>query len=638
MKKVRIISPIVYYVTFFFINIFNSYILTSGLLHYNLSTYNPVSGNFFCFLGDFGVLLMLFMAVSLIFKKHRGKCNALLVITLVLTLLILFLTAFSNMFSMFFSFSQLSSFKNPAQGSLILEYTIYILNMFKEPDMYIHVILVLIFIAMRFFVNTDYERSFLKTSKKLISFASSFLFMLIPLIILNVNARNTIQEVSMSGLYGSSNAGTYNYYLYAASETIFERNEKPMTKKEKENIEKFLEAHLTDENDTNAYTNLAYGKNLVILQLEAFNNFVINLKVDGVEITPNLNKLVNESYYNNRFYSTAGIGNTSDCEFGVFTGLYPNGNDLAVFSCDGKKYETIAKDFSEAGYETFSIHGNAGAFYNRQVQHIDTYHFDEHYDKKKLVNRIKSRNEQVEIFGDWMSDDCLLQESIKIFDEFNKKEKPFFAYDILVTSHTPFIKNNKIEKLNLKNLTELASACLDYYHYVDKAIGHFFETLRNDYKGLYDNTVFVIYGDHTSSILRRDIQSITKKKISDVDYQLTMQNVPLIIHCPAIFSPNSEKPKVSGQVDIYPTMVNLFGIDSKYTFGHDIFGDETSLIYSPRTLDLIYEDYVILTASKDVYYLNKNSKISQKNINNLIKQFENYKYYNDLVMRKNYFK
>ncbi len=634
MKKIRILSPIVYYVAFFFINIFNSYILTSGLLHYNLSPYNPISGNFLSFLGDFGVLLMIFMAVVIIFKKHRGKCNALLVITLILTLFILFLTAFSNMFSMFFAFSQLTSFKNPAQGSLILEYTIYILNMFKEPNMYVHVILAFIFIALRFFINTDYERAFLKTPKKLIFFASSFFLMLVPLIILNVTAKGTIHEVSMSGLYGSSKAGTYNYYFYAASETVFSLNEKPATKKEKENIEKFLESYLTDESITNAYTNTAKNKNLVVLQLEAFNNFVIGLTVDGVEITPNLNRLINESYYNNRFYSTAGIGNTSDCEFSVFTGLYPNGNDLAVFSFDGKNYPTIARDFSNAGYETFSIHGNDGAFYNRQVQHIETYHFDEHYDKKKLVQRMESRNETPEIFGDWLSDDCLLQESIHLFDEYNEHHQPFFAYDILVTSHTPFIKNNKIEKLKLKGLTELASSCLDYYHYVDQAVGHFFEVLKT--KDYYENTMVVIYGDHTSSILRRDIQSITNKKYNDVEYQLTMQNVPLIIHCPTIFSPSVLDSHVRGQVDIYPTMVNLFGLKSQYTFGNDIFGEGDSLIYSPRTLDLIYDDYVILTASNKVYYL-QNNKISKKKKENLIQKFYHYKYYNDMLMRINYF-
>lgn len=636
MKKVKIVSPIVYYVAFFVINIFNAYVLTSGLFHPNISAYTSTSGRILSILGDFGVLLLLFTLTCLIFKKHKARCNTVLVITILLTLVVLFLTVFSNMFSLFFAFSQLSGFKNPVMGSLILEYAGYIIGMFKEWNMLIHFIPLLLFIILRFFINVNYDKKLARTSHKLMFLGNSLVFMIVPLVILNVNAKGTIHEVSMSGLYGSSYAGTYNYYLYSASQSLYKLRHKEADDQEREILDNFLSKYEILDRETNTYTNAAQGKNLVVLQLEAFNNFAINLVVDGKEITPNLNKLVSESYYNQRFYSTAGIGNTSDCEFSSLTGLYPNGNDLGVFSFTGKSYPSLAKDFRKEGYATFSIHGNIGEFYNRNVQHIETLGFDEHYDKEDIVKHMGEQ--KPEIFGDWLSDKCMLLESIKIFDDYDKASKNFFAYNILVTSHTPFIKNDKIKKLNLNGVTALAESCLDYYHYVDYAIGCFFDELKENYPSLYQNTVFVLYGDHTSSILKRDLESMTKKKYDDVQYRLIMQSVPFIIHNPELFSTKEIDNKVRGQVDIYPTMANLFGLENKYCIGADIFSDKDSLIYSPRSFDLIYDDYTILVPSQKIYYTNKEAALSKRKKETLIQQFYHYKYYNDMLLRKNYFK
>src|SRR5690606_9603319 len=66
----------------------------------------------------------------------------------------------------------------------------------------------------------------------------------------------------------------------------------------------------------------AAGKNVIMIQMESFQNFLVNLSVDGQEITPNFNKLVNEHFYFNKFYQQVGQGNTSDAEYVVNTSLY----------------------------------------------------------------------------------------------------------------------------------------------------------------------------------------------------------------------------------------------------------------------------------------------------------------------------
>jgi len=41
---------------------------------------------------------------------------------------------------------------------------------------------------------------------------------------------------------------------------------------------------------------IAKDKNLIVVQMEALQQFVINLKINGKEVTPNLNRLICEAF------------------------------------------------------------------------------------------------------------------------------------------------------------------------------------------------------------------------------------------------------------------------------------------------------------------------------------------------------
>ena len=75
----------------------------------------------------------------------------------------------------------------------------------------------------------------------------------------------------------------------------------------------------TKQNTTpnSEYFGVAKKKNIIKIQLESFQTFLINKKVNGKEVTPFLNKLStgNEDfrYYPNFFHQT-GQGKTSDAE------------------------------------------------------------------------------------------------------------------------------------------------------------------------------------------------------------------------------------------------------------------------------------------------------------------------------------
>ncbi len=634
MKKIKLLSPIIYYIAYFVINSFIAFAVTFINTNPNLSSYNSASNMFFSIIGNLGILALLFVLTCLIFKKTRARCNTLLILTIIFGIWCMFLDVFESMFSMFFDYSQLSSFKNPTQWNFVLEYIHYILRTFSHGSMIIIYIPLLIMIILRFFIDHFYNKKHINFKYKLVTGFSSLLLMIIPIVIMNVNCKNTFHSISMSGVYGSSHVGVYNYYFYSLGDQLFDKDIKKTPTLE-EQCDEFLNQYLSQDKNVN-YTNMGKGKNLVLIQMEGINDFVINLEVNDTLITPNLTKLANENLYYRNFYSNAGIGNTSDCEFATLTGLYPNGNDLSVFTFEGKHYQTMPKDFSKLGYSTFSIHGNDGKFYNRSVQHVETLGFQKHIDRKELL----SINPEIELINNWVSDEALLQESVNIFKQ---QTTNFFAYEILVTSHSPFLNNEKIAQYNFKGVSSLANNYLDYVHYVDSAIGKFMQTMEEN--DLLQDTIIMIYADHTSQLLKSDLESILKKDLSNIEYRLQMQNVPLIMINPIFGSGNSQnlKPgRVYSQVDLYPTIANLFGLDNKYKIGADMLNNEITYVYSPRNLDLIFNDYVIEYPSKKIYYFTvenqEYTKLTEAEINKLCEQFEYYKYHNDLLLSIEYFK
>lgn len=98
-----------------------------------------------------------------------------------------------------------------------------------------------------------------------------------------------------------------------------------------------------DQRDTSiqeeylALDGIGKDMNLIIIQIESMQNFPINQSFNGVELTPNLNRLIgDETIYFNNYYQTIGRGNTSDAEFTSTNGVYP--------VLDGESYRLFEKN------------------------------------------------------------------------------------------------------------------------------------------------------------------------------------------------------------------------------------------------------------------------------------------------------
>ena len=618
MKKYKVIPINIFYIFYFLINLIMSVSLTQGWFNANISPYTSFKYVLLQILGNFAFLSFVFFIVILITKSNKKRIVSLTIISSILTILILFLEGFASMFTLFFSYSQLVSFKNPLLTKLLMGYVLYFLGMFKSFCLIFPLIL-LSFLIVLAVITKQNEQIHRNYRISVPSFISSILIILILFISFNINTKDTYNSVSTNTVYGTSYMGVYNYYIYSIKD--LKTKELVLNHEEMQKVNNYL----IENKYTQTSPSIDENKNLIFLQLEAINNFVIDLEIDGQLIAPNLSAFSKSSYYCNNFYSAAGMGNTSDCEYATLTGLYPNGNDLSIFNVVGENQPTIARDFNKKGYNTFSIHGNDGIFYNRNHLHENFFGFNEHIDKHDLLQR----NPNLSLIKDWISDESLLEESINIYKE---QTSPFFSYNILVSSHSPFSISDNIIQYNNKKLTTLARNYISYVMYVDAQIGNFITLLKEN--NLYDNSVIVIFGNHSSSLLERDVRSITNKNYSDIEFRLEMQNVPFMILSNNINQTINNTPY--SNVDIYPTICNMFNLQTQYSFGTNIFSNKDSFVYNPRCLDLIYKDYVISVPSKKIYYLNNKNKLSKQEINEIINHFNERKYLNDLIVYSNH--
>ena len=71
-------------------------------------------------------------------------------------------------------------------------------------------------------------------------------------------------------------------------------------------------------------------KNLIFILVESLSSYPINKSFDGVELTPNINKLLSKAYFNPNMESETLLGESSDGQFIYLTGLLPLKNGVTI--------------------------------------------------------------------------------------------------------------------------------------------------------------------------------------------------------------------------------------------------------------------------------------------------------------------
>lgn len=324
---------------------------------------------------------------------------------------------------------------------------------------------------------------------------------------------------------------------------------------------------------TPAYFGADKGKNLILVQMESFQNFLIGLKIDGQEVTPNVNKLAAENFHYDNFYTSVGAGTTSDAEYTVNTSLYVPQHEPAIQNFVDKALPSLPKVLGDAGYSTATFHTNEVSFWNRNELY-KALGWQKYYDKKFFGD------EDHVAFG--ASDEVLFNKTLPVLEKMNDSGKPFYAMVISQSAHHPFNIPERKYKMELPARYEgtLVGDYIRAQNYADWALGQFIDQLKAS--GLWDNSVVLFYGDHQGVSLYA-LGNKEKDLMHDLlgrEYGYTdMFNIPLIMHAPGVTFP-SKLEQTGGEIDLMPTVANLLGvsISNQIHFGEDLLNQQTNLL------------------------------------------------------------
>ena len=400
---------------------------------------------------------------------------------------------------------------------------------------------------------------------------------------------------------------------------------------------------------SNEYTNIFKGKNVLFIHGESIQNFLINLEINGQEVTPNLNKFIKDSMYFSKFYPQISVGTSSDTEFTLNTGLMPSSSGTVFVNYYNRDYKAMPEYFSNMGYYTFSAHANNREYWNRELMH-KTLGYKTFYAKDNFI--IPEDENSEDYVGLGLSDKAFFKQLMDVLDNIRNENSLYMGTIITLSNHSPF---NDVEKYGDFDLTMsytytdedgnevsgvspyLEGSDMGNYiksaHYADSAFGEFLSYL--DEGGYLDNTVIVFYGDHEARLDKKEFNllynydPVTNSVISsdsDDYYDVYGYNYDLLKNTPLIiYSKNDnikmEINKVMGMYDVLPTIANMFGFSEKYSLGHDIFDSYEGIVVFPN--GNVLTDRVYYSALKDEYIALSEDPIEIDYINKLKETADN---------------
>ena len=568
-----------------------------------------VSGIFLTLLFSIPLILILYLITNIF--KRKGN----MILTYIITIIFIFYYCFQFFFHRLFS--NIFSFNTLGLASNALDFTNIIFEVILKNIWVVLLYLLPLILLIIFHKRINFERSSIKWI--IISFILCLVIWISSLFCLFINKEDTY---SAYNLYYNINSeaktvetfGLYTYTRLDIKRVLFGFEEKLTTTDEpdipteeepdepeevvvtyneleidfdsliasesngtiKSMLEYFKNTEATNKNE---YTGMFKGKNLIFLLAEGFNMIAVDPK-----LTPTLYKLTHEGFVFNNFYSPVFLSTTGG-EFQATTGLIPT---QAVLS-DWKKYQPtisygLGNAFSKIGYTANGYHNWTYTYYSRQKT-METLGFSSYMGcgngMEDLIN------------CSWLPSDVdMIKATLPLYQD----STPFVTYYVTVSGHAPYAYNSTGNSIALKNIdlvrdlpySNNVKAYLATQIELDRALEALINSL--DEAGILEDTVIALVGDHYPYTL--SIDEINEISDYERDEVIEVNRSNFILWNSEIEA--VEVDKVGSQIDVLPTLLNLFGIeyDSRLIVGKDILSDAPGLaIFSNRSWVSDYGTY-----------------------------------------------
>ena len=361
----------------------------------------------------------------------------------------------------------------------------------------------------------------------------------------------------------------------------------------------------------NDYTGMFKDYNLIYICAESFSRMAIDRS-----LTPTLYMLANNGIILKNYYN-AFRNVTTNGEYAMLTGLWPDTarQETNMGRLTGTMGQSIDKDmsfalgnmFNNTGIQSRGYHNFLGSYYGRN-ETLPNMGFD-----------CKFMNDGMEFTNYWPSSDLeMFEQSV---DDYINEDR-FCAYYMTFSGHGNYTLDNYNVQKNIDSIYEklgdrqLPDNALGYYacnFELDLGLKYLITRLREANK--LDKTVIVITGDHYPYYLTDEsYESITGKEMNNdfeelkstcIIYNSAMKTVKNYVPC--------------SNVDILPTIYNLFGIDydSRLFAGTDVFSDNQhiAVLYNKS---YVTDQCIYNAENGNVIWLKDNSDIGEEELNKYV--------------------
>lgn len=560
-----------------------------GLVQYLIVLINPL-----------GTTLLLF-GLAFYFKRSRFFYPVLMGIDIANTLLLYLNVIYYREFTDFMTIATMTGYSKVNQG---LSGSSLALTNLHDVFYWLDIVVILLLMLFRK----------IKFDPRAFSHRLAFAFTSVSLVVCGLNLM--VAEMDRPQLLGRTfdrvyivkylGLDAFTGYDLVKSEHVSQMR-KSATKSQLKTVEKFTKEHYAAPNKK--LFGIAKGRNVIVIHLESFQQFLIDKKINGQEVTPFLNSLYHgqDTYAFSNFFNQVGQGKTSDAENMLETSTYglSQGSLFATLGNDNTFQAAPAILKQRAGYTSAVFHGNVASFWNRNNVYKNLgyqYFFDASY--------FDTSGDKATGYG--LKDKLLFADSIKYLQHL---QQPFYVKYLTVTNHFPFDLDDEDKDSNFTT-TNTGSSTVDNYfvtaHYLDQSLQEFFSYL--DKTGLAKKSIIMIYGDHygISNSENKNLASVLGKNADDwTDFDnVQMQRVPLMFVIPGSGGHGGIYSTYGGEIDVLPTLLHLLGISTKryIQFGTDLFSSHHDQVVALRNQDFVTPKYTSISGK---IYLNSTGELAK---------------------------
>jgi lipoteichoic acid synthase len=384
---------------------------------------------------------------------------------------------------------------------------------------------------------------------------------------------------SLSALVGSDPAGANTAFARAPFVNVVWTGVEEATAEEispdtdaAESVSAAADANLVETSQTEETTNTdpteapqveKKHRNVVLVHLESARARSTTPYNKDLKTTPFLDELAGDSLFVENAYVV--VPRSSKATVTVNCGIEPPLFYGPEFEPGGIPSRCMTDLLEEQGYNT--------VFFQSSSEILDQYGavaenlgYEEYYPSEVMDKTGFAMTNYVSY-----EDDIMLGPSKAWLEE--NKDKPFMAQYLTGTGHDDYrcVPN----RYGYEYFAD--DVLIDSYHNCMRMLDHFLENLINQYKemGLYDDTIFVVYGDHGEGFGEHG-----RYLHGDTIYEEGLRT-PLLIHAPGRFEGSERVGGLSNQTDIVPTVLEMLGYNVEdgrypgYSLLHPLPGDRT---------------------------------------------------------------